>query len=50
MKFPELRAPAREYLYATPEAIEARRQELQRLKSVDLPEQRAGDAHGQGAR
>ena len=38
MKFPELRAPAREYLYATPEAIEAHRQELQRLKSVDLPE------------
>ena len=38
MKFPELRAPAREYLYATAEAIEARRQELQRLKQVELPE------------
>ena len=28
MKYPELRAPAREYLYATPEAIEARRKEV----------------------
>jgi transcription elongation GreA/GreB family factor len=37
MKFPELRAPAREYLYATAEAIEARRQEVIRLKQVDLP-------------
>jgi transcription elongation GreA/GreB family factor len=37
MKFPELRAPAREYLYATAEAIEARRQEVIRLKQVELP-------------
>jgi transcription elongation GreA/GreB family factor len=37
MKFPELRAPAREYLYATAEAIEARRQELTHLKQVELP-------------
>ena len=37
MKFPELRAPAREYLYATAEAIEARRQELLHLKQVELP-------------
>ncbi len=37
MKFPELRAPAREYLYATAAAIEERRQELVRLKQVDLP-------------
>jgi len=37
MKFPELRAPAREYLYATAEAIEARRRELAHLKQVELP-------------
>ena len=37
MKFPELRAPAREYLYGTKEAIEARRAELVHLKSVELP-------------
>ena len=37
MRFPELRSPAREYLYATPEAIEARRAELQHLKQVELP-------------
>ncbi len=37
MKFPELRAPAREYLYATAEAIEARRQEVLHLKQVELP-------------
>jgi transcription elongation GreA/GreB family factor len=37
MRFPELRAPAREWLYSTAEAIEARRQELVRLKSVELP-------------
>lgn len=50
MKFPELRAPAREYLYATPEAIEARRRELQNLKSVELPANagamRAAKEHG----
>jgi transcription elongation GreA/GreB family factor len=37
MTFPELRAPAREYLYATAGAIEARRQELAHLKQVELP-------------
>jgi len=37
MKYPELRAPTREYLYATRESIEARRTELQHLKSVELP-------------
>jgi transcription elongation GreA/GreB family factor len=37
MRYPELRAPAREYLYATAEAIEARRKELQTIRSVDLP-------------
>jgi transcription elongation GreA/GreB family factor len=37
MKFPELRAPAREYLYATAEAIESKRQEVIHLKSVELP-------------
>jgi transcription elongation GreA/GreB family factor len=37
MKFPELRAPAREYLYATAEAIEARRNEVVHLKQVELP-------------
>ncbi|HEY4229399.1 MAG TPA: GreA/GreB family elongation factor, partial [Thermoanaerobaculia bacterium] len=37
MKFPELRAPAREYLYSTSESIEAKRQELIQLKQVDLP-------------
>ena len=50
MKFPELRAPAHEYLYATPEAIEARRQELSRLRSVELPANaeamRAAKEHG----
>ena len=37
MKFPELRAPARDYLYATAESIEARRQEVMHLKQVELP-------------
>jgi len=37
MRFPGLRAPAREYVYSTPEAIEARRQELAHLKQVELP-------------
>jgi transcription elongation GreA/GreB family factor len=37
MKFPELRAPAREYLYATAESIETKRKELQQLKQVELP-------------
>jgi transcription elongation GreA/GreB family factor len=50
MKFPELRAPAREYLYSTAEAIEGKRQELQHLKSVELPANaeamRAAKDHG----
>jgi transcription elongation GreA/GreB family factor len=37
MRFPELRAPAREYLYSTAPAIEARRKELQHLRQVELP-------------
>jgi transcription elongation GreA/GreB family factor len=37
MKFPELRAPAREYLYATAESIETRRLEILHLKQVELP-------------
>jgi len=37
MKFPELRAPAREYLYATAAAIEAKRAEVLHLKQVELP-------------
>lgn len=37
MAFPDLRAPAREYLYGTAESIEARRLELIQLKQVDLP-------------
>ncbi|HEV8117707.1 MAG TPA: GreA/GreB family elongation factor [Thermoanaerobaculia bacterium] len=37
MRFPGLRAPAREYVYSTPEAIEARRGELMNLKQVELP-------------
>jgi transcription elongation GreA/GreB family factor len=50
MKFPELRAPAREYLYGTAESIEARRQELIQLKQVELPANaeamRAAKEHG----
>jgi transcription elongation GreA/GreB family factor len=50
MKYPELRAPAREYLYSTAEAIEVRRKELQHLKSVELPANaeamRAAKEHG----
>jgi transcription elongation GreA/GreB family factor len=37
MTFPDLRAPAREYIYGTAESIEARRRELVQLKQVDLP-------------
>jgi len=37
MKYPSLRAPAANFLYATPGAIEARRDELARLKQVELP-------------
>jgi hypothetical protein len=50
MKFPGLRAPAREYLYGTAESIEARRQELVQLKQVELPANaeamRAAKEHG----
>jgi transcription elongation GreA/GreB family factor len=50
MKYPELRAPAKEYLYSTPESIETRRKELQHLKSVELPANaeamRAAKEHG----
>ena len=50
MKYPDLRAPAREYLYATPEAIEARRRELSHLRTVELPANaeamRAAKDHG----
>jgi transcription elongation GreA/GreB family factor len=37
MKFPELRAPAREYLYATAAAIETKRAEMLHLRQVELP-------------
>ena len=37
MHFPGLRAPSREYVYSTPEAIEGRRKELANLKQVELP-------------
>lgn len=37
MKFPELRAPAREWMYSTAEAIEGKRREVQHLRSVELP-------------
>ncbi|MGH9367387.1 MAG: GreA/GreB family elongation factor, partial [Thermoanaerobaculia bacterium] len=50
MRFPELRAPGREWLYATPEAIDARRRELQQLRQVELPANaeamRAAKEHG----
>ena len=50
MRFPELRAPAREYLYGTAEAIEAHRAELVHLKQVELPanaaQMKAAKDHG----
>jgi transcription elongation factor GreA len=50
MKFPALRAPAANLLYATPEAIDARRAELAHLKQVELPANaeamRAAKEHG----
>jgi transcription elongation GreA/GreB family factor len=50
MKYPALRAPAANLLYATPEAIDARRAELAQLKQVDLPANaeamRAAKEHG----
>ena len=50
MKFPALRAPAANLLYATPESIDARRGELAHLKQVELPANaeamRAAKEHG----
>jgi len=50
MKFPALRAPAVNVLYATAEAIEARRRELTHLREVELPTNaeamRAAKEHG----
>ena len=50
MKYPVLRAPAANLLYATPEAIDARRAELAHLKQVELPANaeamRAAKEHG----
>lgn len=37
MRFPQLRAPAREWIHGTAEAIAGRRKELQHLSQVDLP-------------
>ncbi|MCA1581323.1 MAG: GreA/GreB family elongation factor [Acidobacteria bacterium] len=37
MAYPELRAPAVDYLYGTAQAIEGRRKELTHLKQVELP-------------
>ncbi|MEO8432321.1 MAG: GreA/GreB family elongation factor, partial [Acidobacteriota bacterium] len=37
MAWPDLRTPAKEYLYGTAESIETRRKELLHLKQVDLP-------------
>jgi transcription elongation GreA/GreB family factor len=50
MKYPELRAPAREYLYSTAAAIEEKKREGTHLKSVELPANaeamRAAKDHG----
>jgi transcription elongation GreA/GreB family factor len=50
MRFPQLRAPARDWIYGTAEAIAARRQELQHLSQVELPANaeamRAAKEHG----
>jgi transcription elongation GreA/GreB family factor len=50
MKYPGLRAPAANLLYATPEAIDAKRAELAHLKQVELPANaeamRAAKEHG----
>ncbi len=50
MKFPGLRAPAANFLYGTPEAIDAKRAELAHLKQVELPANaeamRAAKEHG----
>lgn len=37
MRYPQLRAPAREWIYGTAEAIAQRRRELQQLSQVELP-------------
>jgi transcription elongation GreA/GreB family factor len=50
MRYPSLRAPAREWIYGTPEAIAERRRELQQLSQVELPANaeamRAAKEHG----
>lgn len=50
MRFPQLRAPTRDWIYGTAEAIVARRQELQHLSQVELPANaeamRAAKDHG----
>ncbi len=50
MKYPGLRAPAANFLYGTPEAIDAKRAELAHLKQVELPANaeamRAAKEHG----
>ena len=50
MKYPGLRAPAANFLYGTPEAIDAKRAELAQLKQVELPANaeamRAAKEHG----
>jgi transcription elongation GreA/GreB family factor len=50
MKFPGLRAPAANFLYGTPEAIDGKRAELAHLKQVELPANaeamRAAKEHG----
>ena len=50
MKYPGLRAPAANFVYGTPEAIDAKRAELAHLKQVELPANadamRAAKEHG----
>jgi transcription elongation GreA/GreB family factor len=50
MKYPGLRAPAANFVYGTPEAIDAKRAELAHLKQVELPSNaeamRAAKEHG----
>jgi transcription elongation GreA/GreB family factor len=50
MKYPGLRAPAANWVYGTPEAIDAKRAELAHLKQVELPSNaeamRAAKEHG----
>lgn len=44
MKFPELRKQAEETFFVTPESIEAKRLELERILKVDIPENTKGIA------